>query len=379
MPLPEGQANGFNVSDSKSSDSNPSDLKPSDFKPSDFNPSDALLLPLEASLREQTRPFGVALSGGADSAMLAVVANAYAHKHGTELHFFHIHHGLLEQADAWVEQVQALASLLDRPLHVINVNVAVGEGKGIEAAARDARYAALTQAAQAAGVTRIGLAHHRDDQAETVLLRLLRGAGVSGLSAMKREITRDGIAFIRPWLDVDRAAILAASDAFTTATGWQAVQDPTNSDPRYTRAAVRTALTPVLNARWPGWQAIVARHAKQADEATEILAELAHADLVLIADEEAAVGTASEEAFKPHRLDLKRWRDLSAGRQKNVLRYWLAMHGSAMPSEARLLNLQRQLSQLHAMGHDRNLTIYHGVLRIQCIRGKILVQKISPR
>ena len=353
-----------------------------------YTPPENLMLPIAAALRGKSGPIGVALSGGADSAMLAVAADAYARQYDRALHFFHVHHGLLEQADAWADHVRTLAVLLNRPLHVSEVRVAMGEGRGMEAAARDARYAAINQCARESGVGVVLLAHHRDDQAETVLLRLLRGAGVNGMGAMKRERLRDDVLYVRPWLDIDRADIVDAAQAFAAATQWAPVQDPTNTDPRYTRAAVRTQLTPLLNARWPGWQAVVSRHARQSEEAADILAEVAQSDLLAVADGVAPAPAPTSDADSgdglhahalPSRLDLKKWRALSAGRQKNVLRHWLALHGSAMPSEARLLNLQRQLMQLHAMGHDRNLTVYHGVLRIQCIRGKIIVQKISPR
>lgn len=300
--------------------------------------------------------------------MLAIVLDHLARQRNVSLQLFHVHHGLLAQADGWTKQVGDLAKLLGRPLDILRIDIASFEGKGMEAAARDARYHALAQAAARQGVNTLWLAHHQDDQAETVLLRLLRGAGVAGMGAMRSETTRDGVRYLRPWLSVPRSVILQAMSEFTHATGWAPVLDPSNVDPRYTRAAVRTALTPALNARWPGWQAIVARHARQADEAAALLEEVAAADLATIRSgpDKSAPALEFDVAF-----ELLGWRALSAPRQRNLLRYWLSLLGARMPSEARLADLQRQLMQLHSLGHDRNMVFDHGTLRIRCVRGQV--------
>lgn len=194
----------------------------------------------------------------------------------------HVHHGLQAAADGWRDRVEDLAGLLAAPLRQARVEVDAAGGKGIEAAARDARYAALARLAHEEGIGLVLLAHHRNDQAETVLLRLLRGTGLAGMAAMAPLKSRDGLSYLRPWLDQDRATILRAAQAFAGATGWQPVQDPTNADPRYTRAALRELLAPVLDARWPGWRAIVARHARHMAEANEILDEVARADFAAL-------------------------------------------------------------------------------------------------
>ncbi len=352
----------------------------------------------------------VALSGGADSAMLAVALDRVARERGVPLILFHVHHGLLAEADGWALHVQALARLLGRPVEILHAKVGDLAGRGMEAAARDARYSALLDAAATHGVGTIWLAHHRDDQAETVLLRLLRGAGVAGLAAMRTTFERGEVTFVRPWLDLSRADILAAATEYSRETGWQPVIDPSNLDPRYTRAAVRTALMPALNARWPGWQETLVRHARQAEEAQAILDEVAAQDLAaliaaaasnadvppsasaslrrgavsvaLIGDAARArsagtVGRAMGGAIGP-RLGLAAWRELSPARQRNVLRHWLGVLGEQMPSAARLADLQRQLTQLHSLGHDRSLTVNHGRLRIRCVRGVVFAEMRPP-
>jgi tRNA(Ile)-lysidine synthase len=321
--------------------------------------------PSTASPLAAGRAVAAAVSGGADSAMLAVHAAPIARELGLDFSLFHVHHGLFALADDWADRVCDLGRSLGVPVRVLRVQVAGDSGLGIEAAARQARYAALAQAANAAGAGHILLAHHRDDQAETVLLRLLRGAGPAGLAAMAPQSVRDGIVYLRPWLNVPRARILQAAQEHAAATGWTAVDDPSNADARYTRAAVRTLLAPVLDARWPGWQDIVARHARLAAETEQILQEVAVADLAAL--EPAADGSS---------FSLAAWRQLSMARQARLLRHWLALQGARMPTEARLAELLKQLRQLHSLGHDRQLVWDHGEHRVRCVRGRV---EIGPR
>ncbi|MGN6578487.1 MAG: tRNA lysidine(34) synthetase TilS, partial [Bordetella sp.] len=263
--------------------------------------------------------------------------------------------------------VQALGALLSVRVLQARVRVPDDTGKGVEAAARQARYEALAGLAKQAGVTLVLLAHHQDDQAETVLLRLLRGAGLHGMAAMAAETERDGVRYLRPWLSVPRAAIRAAAAVFAQVQGWQPVEDPTNTDARYTRAAVRTQLKPALDARWPAWQAVVARHARHMAEAAEVLDEVARADL-------AALDFSPADAS----FSLAAWRDLSPARQLHVLRHWLAGRGLPMPSDARLSELARQLRQLHALGHDRQLRWEHAGKVVGCARGRVVISLSPP-
>ncbi|GFN28913.1 tRNA(Ile)-lysidine synthase [Achromobacter denitrificans] len=259
--------------------------------------------------------------------------------------------------------MRVLAERLALPLSEARVDVALGAGKGIEAAARDARYAALARLAGEHGIRHVLLAHHRNDQAETVLLRLLRGTGLVGMAAMKPVSARDGVVYLRPWLELGREAILRAADDVEAACGWRPVQDPTNADPRYTRAALRELLAPALDARWPGWRAIVARHARHMAQAAEILDEVAREDL-------AALDPSPDGAS----FSLKAWRGLSEARQAHVLRHWLERNGARMPTDARMQDLLRQLRGLHSLGHDRQLRVEQAGHVIRCHRGRVWVE-----
>lgn len=305
---------------------------------------------------------GVALSGGADSAMLAVHAAAHARRQGLALHCLHIHHGLQSAAGHWRDRARDLAASLGLDWQERQVVVDLAQGDGLESAARTARYGALIGMAQTLALDAVLLAHHRDDQAETVLLRLLRGAGPEGLAAMRPLAQREGVTFLRPWLEMPRARILDAADRYAQAQGWHAVQDPTNLQDDYTRGAVRARLTPQLNQRWPGWQAALARHARQSAELADVLAEVAAQDFAGLAP--GADGLS---------FSLAAWRGLSPARQAMALRYWLAQAGLRMPSDARLQELMRQMRQLHALGHDRSLRLRHDGRLIGCVRGRMLL------
>ena len=304
-------------------------------------------------------PVGVGLSAGADSAMLTLHAAQVARERGLILHGFHIHHGLLAQADGWRVQAHALAALLQISCHsrCVQVNVA---GQGIEAAAREARYAALADLAALAGVQHLLLAHHQDDQAETVLLRLLRGAGPLALAAMVPEIQRDGLWYRRPWLLQPRSRMLACARRFAEATGWQPVQDPSNGDVRYARGVLRTELAPILDTRWPAWRQTLARHARQAAELSGWMDETAR--------QEWSQVDVSADGLS---FSLLAWRNLPASHQGLLLRHWLRQQGLRMPTEARLQAWLRQLRGVHALGYDRHVRLQHGDAWIVVRRGRV--------
>ena len=334
-----------------------------------FSPSPLLLEALNHHLRFKSGDsVAVALSGGADSAMLAVHAHLWASRRKLTLHFLHIHHGLQAMADQWQWHVHDLAARLQRPCHSLRVQVQSRRlsADGMESAARDARYQGLAELAQFLGLQHVLLAHHQDDQAETVLMRLLRGTGITGLGAMAPRMQRDCLTYWRPWLEQPRSRILQASHDFAAASGWQAVQDPTNINPDYTRGALRDLLTPVLDARWPGWQSRLQRQAQLSRETQEVLDSVAKQDWQSLEPDECGCS-----------FSLQAWRGLEAARQSLVIRYWLQEQGAGLPTQARLAELLRQLRGLHAQGHDRNLMWKHGQHLIRCVRGRVQIQALG--
>lgn len=216
----------------------------------------------------------VALSGGSDSLTLLLAAAQIAPLAGLRLRALHVHHGLHADADAWATQACAQAQAVGVACEVLRVRVA--DEASIEAAARRARYDAL--AAALAPDEALLLAHHQDDQAETLLLRLMRGAGLHGLAAMRpvsgwRVADGRAMARWRPWLDLPRAALARwlpravacarGHDPSLSEAALLPVQDPANADPRFDRTLLRHELLPLLMRRWPEAASQLARSAAQ--------------------------------------------------------------------------------------------------------------------
>src|SRR5262245_19723142 len=230
-------------------------------------------LPLLACLRAAAirhRLFGpgdsvlVAVSGGPDSVALLHALAGLRAECGLTLTAGHVHHGLRPEADRDAEFVRGLAARLGCPVAVAAVRLPQRPGRSPEAAARAARYAALGRMARAAGASRIAMAHTADDQAETVLMRLLEGAGPRGLAGIP--IRRGPV--IRPLLEVDRAAVLA----YLAAHGLPWVEDATNRDTKLLRNRIRHELLPLLGAHgWPRLPAALRRTAAASRELSEAL------------------------------------------------------------------------------------------------------------
>ena len=225
-------------------------------------------------------PFAVALSGGADSTALLV---ACATQWPGRVHAVHVHHGLQTAADGFEAHCVALCEGLQVPLVVQRVNAAHAVGESPEDAARQARYRALAEALQnnwGGQIKDMALAQHADDQVETLLLALSRGAGLPGLACMPAVAERHGVTYHRPWLDVPGAALREA----LRAAGQVWVEDPTNTHTRFTRNRIRAQLLPAWQACFPGFRPMLARSARHAAQAQGLLDDLGRIDLAGVGD-----------------------------------------------------------------------------------------------
>lgn len=312
-----------------------------------------------AGLRAEYSPsrIAVALSGGLDSMVLLQLAHEAASAAGLPLYAFHVHHGLSPHADAWRAHCAAAAAALGVAFDQREVTVERGRS-GVEAAARKQRYAALGAMCRAHGVGLLLTAHHLDDQAETVLLQLLRGSGPAGLSGMDAANRAPGLlgddllVMARPLLAVSRAEL----EAYAAAQQIAWVEDESNSDPRYARNALRHQVMPVLAKAFPGFQRRIARSGAHAASSQRLLDELAAQDLAACLDGEAIL--------------LPRLRQFSRDRIDNLLRHWFSLRGLGMPSTAWLAQM---VAQLTSAREDAQPLVAHPDVDVRRYRDRLLL------
>jgi tRNA(Ile)-lysidine synthase len=242
---------------------------------------------------------------------------------GLGLRAVHVNHHLQPQANDWADHCRQVAARWNVPLNVLDVDVRKARGESPEAAARAARYAAI--AASLGAGEHLITAHHREDQLETILLRLVRGAGVAGLGGMPEAAPfADGL-LLRPLLGVERAALMAYCQA--AQLPW--IDDSSNADPRFDRNFLRERVIPVLRERWPAVADCVARSASHLAEARMLLDERAQQDLAL-----ARVGEG---------LRIAALRALAPARARNLLRFWIESASQPVPSSAVLEQAMAQM------------------------------------
>ena len=307
--------------------------------------------PLDAAIARfaPPLPLAVALSGGADSTALLLVCAA---KWPGQVLAVHVNHGLQAAASDFEAQCVNLCQRLNVPLSIERVDAHAQPGQSPEDAARIARYAALDRFADRFSQLEhrpasMALAQHADDQVETLLIALSRGAGLRGLSAMPAHWVRSGVEFYRPLLQVTAAGIRQ----------WLAdhresfVEDPSNADPAFLRNRIRAQLMPALRAVFPHYAQTLPRSASHAAQAQSLLAEMALADWAVVAD---------VSANAPH---IQRLQSLSPARQANVLRHWLQHYCHSAASAAQLQELLGQIAACTTRGHQIRLKVGGGFVQ----------------
>lgn len=289
-------------------------------------------------------PLAVGLSGGADSTALLI---ACAERFPGQVTAIHVHHGLQAAADGFESRCNALCTRLAVPLAVQRVHAHASTGQSPEDAARIARYKGFDALAligiAGAAIQSVALAHHADDQVETLLLALSRGAGLPGLAAMPAQWSRVGLEWHRPLLAVAGADLRA----WLQARGERWVEDPSNADTRFTRNRIRAQLLPALEAAFPAFRDTFARSSAHAAQAQQLLAQMAQTDLWEVGSPPA----------------IKALQQLSGARQSNVLRHWLRSSHDCAPSTAQLHELQRQITACTTRGHRIELRVGGGFVR----------------
>jgi tRNA(Ile)-lysidine synthase len=299
----------------------------------------APLLPARSSIL-------VGLSGGVDSVALLHLLHDLAPRFSWKLSALHVHHGISPNADAWAEFCSLLCAHLNIPLTIERVDIApLRAGHGIEAAARKLRHEALT----CRSCDFVALAHHADDQAETLLLQLLRGAGVKGAAAMPVLSHGAAPALVRPLLHASRQEILD----YAVAHGLKWIEDESNADDSYPRNFLRHRVLPLLGQRFPACRDTLARSALHFAEASELLDELAQQD--------------AAQAMHADSLDVSALSALGAARARNLLRYFLHCQGGAMPQAVQLDEMLRQLCEAR---RDAAVCVKFGGWQLRRYRGR---------
>jgi tRNA(Ile)-lysidine synthase len=264
----------------------------------------------------------LALSGGVDSVVLLHLLHQLSPLHSWRLSALHVHHGISPHADEWAAFCTDLCARYSVPFQVEEVDISPLREHGIEAAARKLRHAVLNRQP----VNFIALAHHQDDQAETLLLQMLRGAGLRGASAMPLVRQRaDHPTQLRPLLNVARSELLA----YARQHDLQWVEDESNADDAYPRNFLRHRVLPQLEQRFPEYRVTLARSARHFAEASELLDQLAQQD--------------AQNVLHEGSLEVARLQALSQSRAKNLLRYFLHSLGAPMPQAVQLDDMLQQL------------------------------------
>ena len=331
-------------------------------RPSD--PDDAVADAVRATLRiaasllcagdgDDPISVGIAYSGGIDSTVL-LHALAESHRAKTiRLVALHVHHGLSPNADAWRDHCRRVCDAL--AIEFDNEEVALSGVASVEGQARALRYAALERLCARHRIAVLMTAHHADDQAETVLLNLLRGAGLRGIAATARHRMLGNVHLMRPLLGVTAATLREWAERRELAF----VDDESNADRRYTRNALRHDAMPAIRLIFPACATRIAQAAAHAAETEALLDDIGREDLRTGSEPESANG-----------LDIEMLRSLTKPRAANAMRVWLRDHALRAPSAAALAEMldqilaSRQGAQIELIHESRALRVYRGRLHL---------------
>ncbi|HEY2394992.1 MAG TPA: tRNA lysidine(34) synthetase TilS [Rudaea sp.] len=288
--------------------------------------STALTCHLQTQLAQlPAGPIAVAFSGGMDSTVLLHALASLPGARARGLRALHIDHGLQPQSGQWSGQCREAAACLGVAFESIGIDSIAVSGRGVEDAARAARYSSLAARLGAGEV--LAVAHHADDQAETVLLKLLRGAGPEGLGGMRALRVFGAGLLWRPMLDLPRGQLHAYATSHTL--HW--IDDPSNDNTQLRRNFLRAEILPRLRQRWPDATAAIGHSARWAVAAAQFI------------DQEAARALARLQGVDPTTLAWRGWLDLPEALRDPVLRRWLRILGMDEPAHFHVTELERQL------------------------------------
>jgi tRNA(Ile)-lysidine synthase len=316
----------------------------------------------ESNSSQNHPSIAVAFSGGLDSAVLLDLAIKYCSEKSISLFAFHVHHGISPNADTWLDHCKSVCVNSAINFDFAHVNLLDGGHHSIEARARTARYRALGELCIKHRVDVLLTAHHQDDQAETVLLQLLRGSGVAGLSGMDafnyaaNLLGDENLLLARPLLDLTRVEL----EQFGFEHKISYVNDESNDDHRYARNALRHRVMPILAQISPGYAERIARSASHLQSAHRVLSELSSQDLA-----RAKLDDGS--------LLIDQIKNLGNERLVNLLRHWIGELGAQMPTTARLDELH---SQLFSAKSDAMVTVAHDGWNIHRYGNRIYADRI---
>jgi tRNA(Ile)-lysidine synthase len=266
----------------------------------------------------------LALSGGLDSCVLLHLLSEIAHQLPYPLRAIHVHHGLQSDADLWLNHCKTLCAGYEIPLISLTLALQPAKGESLEAQAREARYRALAQQLKPGDL--LLTAQHQDDQAETLLLQLLRGSGPAGLAAMPRLSELGSGWLARPLLQESREAIL--DYARKAGVHWQ--EDPSNQDPSFDRNFIRHSVMPLLRSRWPAAAVTLARSAHFTGE------------MLTLIQEEMAAEQLRCSHIDSGNLSISRLKAMSSIRVRHLLRHWIASKGAPLPNAKKLMRIEQE-------------------------------------